>query len=124
MLEHQESQSLLTPSQEVLKARLEEIRDWGQQWIRLQQVPEFKKLILGAYLGDLPDQEQRVLSLLEIYGEDHTDFKEAKAEWQTKRALKKHFKFLDEQGAKAAELLSKLEPNQGTQDNEDFNELR
>ena len=127
MLEHQESPSPLTPSQVVAKARLEQIREWDKQWGRLKQVPEFKKLILEAYLGDLPEQEQRVLSLLDVYGEDATEFKEGKLEWLVKKGLQKHFDFLERQGPRAKEVLDKFDAqqtDQGKEEDDDFSELR
>lgn len=127
MSEQQESPSPLTPSQEVAKARLEQIREWSKQWDRLKQVPEFKKLILEAYLGDLPEQEQRVLSLLEVYGEESQEFKEGKLEWLVKKGLQKHFGFLDTQGPRAKEVLDQFQAqqtDQGKEDDDDFSELR
>lgn len=64
------------------------------------------------------------MDLLEIYGEDHPDFKEAKLDWQIKKGLKKHFHFLDTQGPKAEEVLERIQPNQGDSYDDDFSELK
>jgi hypothetical protein len=108
MSEQPESQSPQTHLQELAKARLEQLNLWGQQWKRLQMVPEFKELVLKTFLGSLPELEQRVLQELELYGKDSKEFDDAKKQMDAIGVLYRHFKWLDEQCEKAAMYTDEL----------------
>jgi len=53
--------------------------------------------------------EQRVLNTLRLYGHESKEFKEAKDQWEVRKGLQEHFKWLDDEASKATAHLEAVE---------------